>query len=95
MGSIVDFLGIDHRACDDLFAVAEVAVARNDWDAARTLFGLQLLHATAPLLVPAALLVADTGIAAGVLLFALATLRLQAKRRGRLPDSLSISGASA
>lgn len=53
---------------------------------AGALFGLLLLHAAAPLLPPVALRVADTGIAAGILLFALATLRLQTKRRRKLPD---------
>lgn len=38
MGSIVDFLGSDHRTCDDLFASAEEAVAQKNWDAARDLF---------------------------------------------------------
>ncbi|MBW8371270.1 MAG: hemerythrin domain-containing protein [Thiobacillus sp.] len=38
MSTIVDFLGSDHRACDDLFASAEVAVAQNNWDSARSLF---------------------------------------------------------
>jgi len=39
MGTIVEFLGTDHRACDDLFASAENAVALKDWDSARSLFG--------------------------------------------------------
>ena len=38
MSTIVDFLGGDHRACDDLFASAEVAVAQKNWDSARSLF---------------------------------------------------------
>ncbi|KVW99674.1 hemerythrin domain-containing protein [Thiobacillus denitrificans] len=38
MSTIVDFLGGDHRACDDLFASAEDAVAQNNWDSARSLF---------------------------------------------------------
>ncbi|MDP1529379.1 MAG: hemerythrin domain-containing protein [Rhodoferax sp.] len=38
MSTIVDFLGSDHRACDDLFASAEVAVAQKNWDSARSLF---------------------------------------------------------
>jgi hemerythrin-like domain-containing protein len=38
MSTILDFLGNDHRACDDLFASAESAVAQNDWDSARDLF---------------------------------------------------------
>ncbi|MHB1213554.1 MAG: hemerythrin domain-containing protein [Thiobacillus sp.] len=38
MHTIVDFLGTDHRACDDLFASAEDAVAKKNWDSARSLF---------------------------------------------------------
>ena len=38
MGSILDFMGGDHRACDELFAAAEDAVAKSDWDRARDLF---------------------------------------------------------
>ncbi len=38
MGTIRDFMGSDHRACDDLFASAESAVAQKNWDSARTLF---------------------------------------------------------
>lgn len=38
MSTIVDFLGSDHRACDDLFASAENAVAQKNWDLARDLF---------------------------------------------------------
>jgi hemerythrin-like domain-containing protein len=38
MSTIVDFLGSDHRTCDDLFASAEGAVAQNNWDSARCLF---------------------------------------------------------
>ena len=38
MSTILDFLGNDHRACDDLFASAEAAVAQGDWDSARSLF---------------------------------------------------------
>ena len=38
MGSILDFMGSDHRACDELFATAEDAVAKSDWDHARDLF---------------------------------------------------------
>lgn len=38
MSTIVDFLGADHRACDDLFASAEAAAAQKNWDSARTLF---------------------------------------------------------
>jgi iron-sulfur cluster repair protein YtfE (RIC family) len=39
MGTILEFLGSDHHACDNLFASAEDAVARNDWDSARSVFG--------------------------------------------------------
>ena len=38
MGSILDFMGSDHRACDELFAAAEDAVAKSDWDRSRDLF---------------------------------------------------------
>ena len=38
MSTILDFLGSDHRACDDLFASAEADAAQNNWDSARTLF---------------------------------------------------------
>ena len=38
MSTIVEFLGSDHHACDDLFASAEEAVAQKNWDSARTLF---------------------------------------------------------
>jgi len=38
MSTILDFLGTDHRACDDFFAAAEVAVAQKNWDRARSLF---------------------------------------------------------
>ncbi|HMA11010.1 MAG TPA: hemerythrin domain-containing protein [Steroidobacteraceae bacterium] len=38
MSTILAFLGSDHRACDDLFASAEAAVAQKDWDSARSLF---------------------------------------------------------
>ncbi len=38
MSTILDFLGSDHRACDDLFASAEAAVAQKNWDSARSLF---------------------------------------------------------
>ncbi len=37
MGSIRDFMGDGHRACDELFAAAEEAVAKNDWERARDL----------------------------------------------------------
>ena len=39
MNTILDFLGSDHRACDDLFASAETAAAQKNWDSARSLFG--------------------------------------------------------
>lgn len=39
MSTIVEFLGNDHRACDDLFASAEAEVAQHKWDSARSLFG--------------------------------------------------------
>ena len=39
MSTILDFLGRDHRVCDDLFASAEAAVAQKNWDSARSLFG--------------------------------------------------------
>jgi len=38
MNTILDFLGSDHRACDDLFASAEAAAAQKNWDSARSLF---------------------------------------------------------
>ncbi|WP_324779223.1 hemerythrin domain-containing protein [Thiobacillus sedimenti] len=38
MSTILDFLGSDHRACDDLFASAEAAAAQKNWDSARKLF---------------------------------------------------------
>ncbi len=38
MNTILDFLGSDHRACDDLFAAAEEAVASKNWNGARSLF---------------------------------------------------------
>ncbi len=55
---------------------------------AGAILALLLLHAIAPLL-PAATeitLVAESGLAAGVLVFALVTLRLQSRRRRKLPD---------
>ena len=39
MSTILEFLGSDHRACDDLFATAEAAEAQQNWDSARSLFG--------------------------------------------------------
>jgi hemerythrin-like domain-containing protein len=38
MSTILDFLGSDHHACDDLFASAENAVAQKNWDSAHSLF---------------------------------------------------------
>ncbi len=38
MGMILEYLGGDHRACDDLFASAEAAVAQKNWDNAHSLF---------------------------------------------------------
>lgn len=35
MASIGEFLGTDHRACDEWFAAAETAVAQQRWDGAR------------------------------------------------------------
>jgi len=34
MENISDYLGSDHKRCDDLFAAAETCVTKNDWDAA-------------------------------------------------------------
>jgi iron-sulfur cluster repair protein YtfE (RIC family) len=38
MTSILEFLGGDHRTCDDLFASAEAAVGQKNWGGAHTLF---------------------------------------------------------
>lgn len=43
MNTILDFLGTDHHTCDDLFALAEDAVAKSNrvkesWHSARALF---------------------------------------------------------
>lgn len=38
MATILDYLSSDHRACDDLFASVEAAVAHRDWDSARRQF---------------------------------------------------------
>lgn len=51
-----------------------------------TLFGLLLLHAAAPLLPGVGAHLVDAALAAGILLFAFTTLRLQARRRRKLPD---------
>jgi len=53
---------------------------------AGVLFALLLLHAAALLSFQAAAPIVDAGLAGGVLLFAVATLRLQARRRRKLPD---------
>lgn len=37
MSSIRDFMGDEHRACDELFAAAEEAASKNDWERARDL----------------------------------------------------------
>ena len=50
------------------------------------LFTLLLLHAASPLLPHVAAHLVDAGLAGGILLFALATLRLQSRRRRKLPD---------
>lgn len=38
MSTIEDFLGADHRTCDELFATAETAVLCQRWDVASALF---------------------------------------------------------
>src|SRR5574340_757644 len=38
MSTILEFLGSDHRSCDDLFASAEAAAAQKNWASARSLF---------------------------------------------------------
>jgi len=53
---------------------------------AGALFALLLLRAAASLQPGSAGVIADAGLAAGILLFAVATLRLQARRRRKLPD---------
>ena len=53
---------------------------------AGVMFTLLLLHAASPWLAPVASTLIDTALASGILLFALATLRLQSKRRRKLPD---------
>lgn len=50
------------------------------------LFATLLLHAAAPLFFPAAAVLVDAALAGGILLFAVATLRLQSRRRRKLPD---------
>ena len=49
------------------------------------LFSLLLVHAAAPS-IPRTAHLADAGLAAGILLFAVVTLRLQSRRRRKLPD---------
>lgn len=47
MTTISDFLAPDHRRCDELFAAAEAAAAKGDWDAATAgfdRFRAALLH---------------------------------------------------
>ena len=39
MTTISDFLAPDHKRCDNLFAEAEEAVAKDDWNNASTCFG--------------------------------------------------------
>jgi hypothetical protein len=51
-----------------------------------TLFALLLLHVAAQLLPQLAIYMIDAGLAGGILLFALATLRLQSRRRRKLQD---------
>jgi hypothetical protein len=53
---------------------------------AGALFALLLLHAAAPLFFQAATRFVDAGLAGGILAFALTTLRLQSRRRRKLPD---------
>lgn len=50
------------------------------------LFMLLLAHAASPLLPRIVALIVEAGLASGILLFAVATLRLQARRRRKLPD---------
>ncbi len=53
---------------------------------AGAMFVLLLLRAFAPLLAQPVVILLDAGLAIGVLLFAFATLRLQSRRRRKLPD---------
>jgi hypothetical protein len=53
---------------------------------AGTIFALLVLHALAPLFPQAVVVLLDAGLAAGVLLFAINTLRLQSRRRRKLRD---------
>lgn len=50
------------------------------------LFVLLLIHAAAQVLPPRVATLVEAGLAAGILLFAVITLRLQARRRRKLPD---------
>lgn len=38
MSTILEYLGTDHRACDDLFASAEAAAGVKDWKRGREIF---------------------------------------------------------
>jgi len=38
MSTILDFMGADHRVCDDLFAASEAAVAQKHWEEVRGMF---------------------------------------------------------
>jgi iron-sulfur cluster repair protein YtfE (RIC family) len=38
MGTILDFLGSDHRLCDERFATVQAAVTQRDWEGARESF---------------------------------------------------------
>jgi hypothetical protein len=53
---------------------------------AATLFALLLLHASVLLFFPAAVPAVDAALAYAILVFAVATLRLQSRRRRKLPD---------
>ena len=53
---------------------------------AGALFALLVIHAAAPLFAPVVGTLIDASIAGGILVFALATLRLQSRRRRKLPD---------
>jgi hemerythrin-like domain-containing protein len=44
MSTILDYLGSDHRVCDNLFAASEEAVSKRNWEGASKLFG-QFHHA--------------------------------------------------
>ncbi|OZA14727.1 MAG: hypothetical protein B7X94_00505 [Hydrogenophilales bacterium 17-62-8] len=53
---------------------------------AGALFALLVLDAAAPLLVPVVGSLIETGLAGGILVFAVVTLRLQSRQRRKLPD---------